>query len=275
MNKKTLLAYIVIIGCIVLLIGSYTKWKDKLSSFHGESGAEVSVSTPPVKSDTDKVDKKDDENMKPELDGKRLLTLTANLDEDVQNVFRSRHKVGDSLEFLIVGSTAMEDGKPGYAELLKTALEEAYGNFVDVTIGAFDGTSKSFIENVRDEIDLDKEFDVILFEPFTLNNNGKVIIEDEHRHINLFLDLLQSNVEDAVIVLHPPHPIHRATYYPTQVSALQNFAVAGGIPYINHWPDWPDKDSDELLEFIDERSMPSKNGARVWANALISYFVAE
>ena len=34
MNKKTWLAYIVLIACIVLLVGSYIQWKDKLASFH-------------------------------------------------------------------------------------------------------------------------------------------------------------------------------------------------------------------------------------------------
>ena len=267
MTKKKVFAFIVLISCIALLIGSYMQWKDKISSVQGESSAPVTgVPTPSEKKDI---------LVKPQLEVERLLTLTAHVDESVQDIFLNRLENEEGVELLIVGSTAMESGEPGYAERLESALKDAYGDFVNVSIEAFDGTSTQFIENMSDEIDFSKGFDVVLFEPFTLTNNGIVVIEDEHSHINSFLERLQSNVEDAVIVLQPPNPIHQASFYPIQVNALQSFAKTKGIPYINHWTKWPDQDSDDILALIDEDNMPNHDGAEVWANALIGYFIAK
>ena len=131
------------------------------------------------------------------------------------------------------------------------------------------------MKGLASELDLTNAYDVVLFEPFTLNNNGLVTIEDEHVHINAFREQLATHVEDAVVVLHPPQPVHRATYYPTQVSSLASFAATENIPYIDHWADWPDTESDELPQFLTEEGAPNSEGAEIWANALISYFIAK
>ncbi|MCZ2258643.1 SGNH/GDSL hydrolase family protein [Sporosarcina sp. G11-34] len=267
MNKKTVFAYIVLIGCIALLIGSYMQWKEKTSSFQGGASEQITTETAP----TDKIE----QPLKPELEVERLLTLTNHVDESVQDVFIKRLEANEKVNFLIAGSTSMEDGAPGYAEQLSSALEEAYGDFIEVTIEAFDKTSDLFIQNLSTEIDFDKGFDVVLFEPFTLNNNGEVSIDDEHQHIKIFQERLKEETEDAVVVLHPPNPIHAASYYPTQVSALNSFAESAGIPYIDHWKQWPDPDTDEINDYLDDNGSPNKEGAEVWANVLIEYFVGK
>lgn len=38
---------------------------------------------------------------------------------------------------------------------------------------------------------------------------------------------------------HPPNPIYAATYYSTQVTALNSFAEVEGIPYVKYWNKWP------------------------------------
>ena len=271
MNKKTLFAYIVLIGCIILLVGSYMQWKGKITSVGGQSPIPIS-STPAGEDDESK--EKDVESVNSEQDIERLLALTANADEQVQEVFKSRLESGEQVDFLITGSTAIDNGNPGYAERLQTALEESYGDLINVAIATIDGTSEDFIsEQMEEEIDLSKGYDIVLFEPFTLNNNGIVTIEDEHAHINQFRELLNEQVEDAVVVLQPSYPIYAATYYPTQVEALQAFASSEGIPFVNHWDSWPDFDSEELLNYLEDKKVPNSDGAEVWANALIDYFI--
>jgi hypothetical protein len=271
MNKKTLLAYVVLIGCILLLVGSYMQWKGKISSVGGNSERIISTPTPPVA----KNDEKTDETSEPDYDVERLLALTANADNKVQEVVKSRLESEEKIDFLIIGSEVMKHGEPGYAEQLKSALENAYGDPMNVSIVSIDESSDLFIENLNEEIDFNKGYDIILFEPFTLNNNGVIIAEDQHEHIEIFKNRLQSEVEDAVLVLHPPQPLHRAIHYPNEVKSIKSFAKDNKIPHIDHWTEWPDINSDELPDFLDEDKMPNRAGAEVWADALINYFIAE
>lgn len=265
MNKKTLFAIIVLIGCVLLLIGSYMQWKGNISSVGGNSTKQISS---PEKND----DKKSDDVVKPKHDVKRLLSLTSNADEQVQEVFSNRLESGENVNFLITGSTLLDSGKPGYGERLNNALKEAYGDSVTVKIEGFDGTSEEFLD---EKINLSPGYDVVLLEPFTLKNNGIVTIDEEHQHIKSFQKLLTDKTEDAIVVLHPPNPIYAATYYPQQVSALKSFAESEGIPYLDHWKQWPDPETDEISSYLDEDGAPNNDGAEIWASALIEYFIAE
>ncbi len=170
----------------------------------------------------------------------------------------------------------MNSGNPGYAERLRLALSSSYGDFVETTTVPFNGTSAEFIVELNAGlVDFGAGYDVILFEPFTLNSNGEVSPEDGQQHIKEFHERLRSAVEDSVLVLHPSNPIYNAVHYPKQVNALQEFAKDEGIPYVNTWLNWPDTDSDEIKDLLDDKSMPNSDGAEVWANSLITYFIAE
>jgi len=271
MTKKTLLVYIILIGCVLLLVGGYSEWKDKLSSFQGGSPTKTIVS-PPTVPETKQEVKSTVESMNLE----DLQTLTANQDESVREIFQKRLDSGEQVDFLLIGSTAMDYGEPGYAEQLQEALEEAYGELITFDKIAFDGTSQEFMDEVEEnESTLDGEYDVVLMEPFTLINNGKVVIEEEHEHVAAIRDQLLDYVKDSVLIVQPPNPIYKMQYYEKQVIALNTFADGQGIPYINHWADWPSKDSDDLPKLLDENSMPNSDGAALWAKALSTYFIAE
>ncbi len=247
------------------------QWKGKISSVGGNTEKIVSTPTPPVSNNVETTE----ETSEPDDDIERLLALSANADKKVQEVVKSRLESEEKIDFLIIGSEVMNHGDPGYAEQLKSALENAYSDLMNISIVTFDESSDLFIENLNDEIDFSKGYDIILFEPFTLNNNGVIIAEDQHQHIKTFKNRLQDEVEDAVLVLHPPQPLHRAIYYPGEVNSIKTFAIDNKIPYIDHWTEWPDINSDELPDFLDEESMPNRAGAEIWANALINYFIAE
>ena len=240
------------------------QWKGNISSVEGNSTKQVSS---PEKND----DKKSVDVVKPEQDVKRLLALTSNADEQVQDVFSNRLESEEKVQFLITGSTILDSGKPGYAERLNNALKEAYGDAINVKIESFDGTSEEFLD---EKIDLSPGYDIVLLEPFTLKNNGIVTIEEEHQHIKTFQERLTDETEDAIVVLHPPNPIFAATYYPQQVSALKSFAESEGIPHIDHWKQWPNPETDEISSYLDEDGAPNNDGAEIWASALIEYFIA-
>ncbi|MFD1031882.1 SGNH/GDSL hydrolase family protein [Metaplanococcus flavidus] len=198
-----------------------------------------------------------------------LDSLTAKMDPKVQELFFNRKEQGERVQLLVVGSEAMEAGNPGYSELFTEAIDMAYGGFVETEVMSFEGTSEEFIMT---GLQLSDGYDVVLMEPFTLKNNGRVEIETEHLHIqNVFGEILTAT-NDAVLVLHPPQPIYGAQFYRTQVTALEEFAAVQNYVYINHWEQWPSTEDLTLKTYLTEESNPNNMGAETWANALIAYF---
>jgi hypothetical protein len=266
---KKVLSIIIVVICLILLIFSYMQWKEKINS---AKGMEPSLKDE-VDSSPDSVDEEDADDVKPEVDVERLLSLTSNQDEVVSSVFRSRLEADEVVDFLVIGSEVIEFGEPGYAERLQIALEEAYGDAINISTVAFDNATNSFINEMDDLVEFDVGYDVVLFEPLTLNSSGVVVVETQHEHIGTFIDRVKDEVEDAVVVLHPPQPLHRAVNYPRQVQSVKRFAESNEIPYIDHWTEWPEFNSDDLPNFLDENNRPNSDGAKVWADALINYFI--
>lgn len=195
--------------------------------------------------------------------------LFANMDEQVQELFLQKSSEGETLQLLIAGSDALESGNPGYAERLKTSLEETYGEAIEVTVEAVEGTSDAL-----QSVDLSAGYDLTLLEPMTLMNNDRISIEDERQDILGFTDRLEQENSDALVILHAPQPIYGAGYYLAQVQALSEFANIYGYPYIEHWDAWPDTDDIALKEHLTEDAVPNDKGAETWASELSNYFIA-
>lgn len=86
MNKKVFLAFFVLCLCFILLIFSYSEWKDKISSYENDVSAEKLKITKPVSpkkvnSGGNVIDNLSD------LDS--LMLLTKNQDESVQKVLKA------------------------------------------------------------------------------------------------------------------------------------------------------------------------------------------
>lgn len=262
MNLYKLGGIIAVLACLAILVFSYLTWQDKLEQAAG-TNAEASSTTIPTQSETDTAqeDSSDEAVNNPEL--------FENMDERVRELFMSKSAEGKTLEMLIAGSAALESGDPGYAERLTTALEEAYGESIAITIEPVTGTSDSL-----QSVDLETSYDLVLLEPMTLMNNDRISIEDEREDVRDFTARLQETNTDAIVVLHPPQPIFGAGYYLAQVQALGQFATLYGYPYINHWEAWPATDDPSLREHLTEDAVPNNSGAEAWASELITYFIA-
>ncbi len=139
-----------------------------------------------------------------------------------------------------------------------------------------DMTTKEALEaNVDKEI-IDAKPDILLWEPFILNNNGVIEIEDTLQQIDTIIQNIQSALPDVTVMLQPPHPIYNATYYPTQVEELKTFAREKGYTYLDHWKAWPDYKSEELNDVVNENTdLPNERGHQLWADFLIGYFIAK
>ncbi|MFJ5768853.1 SGNH/GDSL hydrolase family protein [Psychrobacillus sp. NPDC093180] len=272
MKYGRIMALVISVTCIAVLISSYASWKSRINNVKTDKEIIHYTQTGPVGKE-DIVAPKKKEAI--QLSRTTVEEALINADEQIQNLVLNRLDAEEKVQLLIVGSNAMESGAPGYATLLANALKDTYDNFIETTIAPFDGTSKQFIDKNMAEIDWEKEYDLILLEPFTLNNNGIVKIEDEQKHIKAFKEKAIEEVSDAVIVLQPSYPIYHANFYLVQIRALENFSATNAYPYINHWNAWPDTTDSSLKSLLTEDQSPNSEGAKVWASPLINYFTGK
>ena len=207
-------AILAVVVCVITLVFSYLSWQDKLDNAVAkpeEVKAEASANKEQQNGKTSEKEEASSEEKKKETTGENSVNiqeLSANADGAIQDLLMDRSENDETIQLLIAGSAALESGEPGYAEQLKTSLEEAYGNFIEVDIVSIERTSE-FIIN----IDLSAGYDLVLLEPMTLMNNDRIAIEQEREHIKAFDASVTAQVEDAVLVLHPPQPIYGAGYY--------------------------------------------------------------
>ncbi|MEZ0482140.1 SGNH/GDSL hydrolase family protein [Planococcus sp. SSTMD024] len=253
---------VAVLACLGILVYSYLSWQDKLQGAGlPEEMASAETKNTDSETQTTQTGLTSDNPVNTEL--------LANMDEQVQELFLKKNSEGEALQLLIAGSEALESGEPGYAERLKTSLEDAYGESIEVTIEAVGGTSDSL-----QSVDLSAGYDLALLEPLTLMNNDRISIEDERQDVLDFSDRLEQENSDALVILHAPQPIYGAGYYLAQVQALGEFANIYSYPYIEHWDAWPDTDDIILKEHLTEDAVPNSKGAETWATELTNYFIS-
>ncbi|ANU17920.1 epsx protein [Planococcus maritimus] len=254
--------FVAVLVCLGILVYSYLSWQDKLQGAGTpEQVSSTTTETPNTKNETTQTESTSDNSVN--------IDLIANMDESVQDLFLQKNSDGESLQLLIAGSEALESGEPGYAERLKTSLEETYGDSIEVTIESVTGTSEAL-----QYVDLTAGYDLALLEPLTLMNNDRLSIEEEREDVQAFTSRLEQENPDALVILHAPQPIFGAGYYRAQVQALEEFANLYGYPYIEHWDAWPDTDDIALKEHLTTDAVPNSKGAETWATELSNYFIA-
>ncbi|PFA66924.1 hypothetical protein CN378_12500 [Bacillus sp. AFS015802] len=199
----------------------------------------------------------------------------SNWPEKAQADYKDAKEKGEAYKLALVGSLALGEESNGWSVQLKDALEEEYGDTLEVSIFQRDTDSLHFTNG--DELDEVLSFapDMVLYEPFSLNNNSLgVSAEDNLDSIDIFQRELTEANKDAVLLLQPTHPIYGATYYPRDVEKLKEYAEEKGITYLNHWKAWP---SDESLKnyLVDTQDTPNEEGHSLWVDYLKKYFISE
>lgn len=261
--------FIAVIITIIFLFAGHTYWKHKTTSVSvvKESGNSTTVTAK---------EKKDDEKAKEPVFDEKKLEKAANWPEKAQTAFEKAMLNEKAFKVALVGSEALGKDANGWSVQLQEALADAYGDALDVKIFQYEERSDGFINSGHDKEVAKFKPDVILFEPFTLNDNGNVEVEDSHQNIETFLSSIEKENNEAVVILQPPHPIHNATIYPWQVEELEKFAGNHNLTFLNHWPEWPDPENEELRSYLlEDQSAPNKKGHEVWFAFLKKYFIAE
>jgi hypothetical protein len=255
--KRFLLTLLAIGGMSFLVLG-YMYWQDK-------------TSISPIKNEvSESVINKDEEE-----ESEEEKAFYSNWPEEAQADYVESKENGKAYKIAIVGSNALGKEENGWSQQLKSSLLDADSEDIEVEIFQYDTISIDFIYGTDMAEVVAFAPDMILYEPFSLNDNsGGVLVQDNHDSIEIFLRDLKEANEDAVLLLQPPHPLYGATYYPLQVEDLKKFTEEKGFTYLNHWEAWPDDNSlNDLL--TDRKDAPNEDGHRIWADYLIEYFIAE
>ena len=259
---KSFLLTLLAMGCAAVLIAGNLHWQEKTT---------VSAEKLKVKQVVFNTVAQN------ELDTDKTIQLTQHWPAEAQASYQQALADERPFTILLAGSLTVGSDEESWSSLVKHELEQAYGETLNIVVKSYDLTSAQFTKEKLPEL-LAEQPDLTLFEPFTLNDNDKVRIEDSHQHIaEIASSLLEVNPQH-VLLLQPPYPLYQANYYPVQVTALKRFAKKNSIPYLDHWTAWPDPDSKDIKQYLDEvngSQIPNESGHQLWASYLAEYFISK
>lgn len=221
------------------------------------------------------VELKTEKNTSPSED-REFLEYTKNWPEQGIVGFKKAIEEKRPYRVLLIGSKALGD-ESGWAALTKEKLLEAYGEKqMNIEIKIFENTSQEFLRNEGAATITDSKADLVLFEPFTLMDNGEISIEDSLNNTQSVIEDTKEINSGTVFILMPPHPIYNATFYPKQVEALKDYAKDNNIAYLDHWAAWPDPKSEEIKEYITaDNSQPNEQGHELWSKYVTDYLISK
>lgn len=262
MQRLTMI--LAVIATVAFLAAGNFYWEKKTSSHSANAKVDSVVS--------DGEKKKDQKNDKVPSD---IATLTEHWPEKAQKDFSKAVEEERTYKLAIAGSEAIGE-KDGWSADLKKALEESYGKTIEVKVFEYAERSDEFINADHDGEVAAFKPDLVLFEPFTLNDNGNLEVDDNHKNIETFIETVKAENKNVVVILQPPHPIYGAAIYPQQVEQLKEFADTEGISYIDHWVAWPDEEDEILKSYLaEDQGVPAEKGNEVWLAVLKDYFIAD
>ncbi|MGG4491639.1 SGNH/GDSL hydrolase family protein [Metabacillus idriensis] len=255
--SKVITMCVIILTVCALVLGNH-HWKQKISSAQEKQ----------EDSNTEETAVKEEQ---PEW-----MAKAANLPAPVKEKMKLAIENGKSLKIVAVGSESTSVQSTGWPALLKTSLQEAYGEemFTLQVLSYPEGTTRTFInENHGEEVNK-LQPDILLFEPFSLNDNGSVGLENTLKNVGEIVADFKEKNPQAVIFVQPSHPIFNATFYPKEVDALKEFVEGKELTFLHHWEGWPDLKDEKIKSLlIEDQAAPNAEGNKIWADYLTKYFV--
>lgn len=266
---KAFFTTLLAIACAVILIWGNIHWNQKsvVSGANEQVESKNAKSSKPVRTIKE-------ESKEKEID---LTVFTQNWPEEAKASFQEASDNDRPFKIAIVGSAAIGDEPDGWAYQVKEELEKALGSeVVAVTINRVNSTTVGYI-NEDEHIKLAEEkVDLILLEPFILSDNGNVLIEDSLDNIGTIIEAITENNSNATFILQPPNPIYKPKLYATQVEALEAYAKENNITYLNHWDAWPDTQSEDIYEYVeDDTGLPNEEGHKLWSQYVMDYLISK
>ncbi|MEH7130264.1 SGNH/GDSL hydrolase family protein [Neobacillus drentensis] len=260
------------ICCVVMLILGNSYWQKKTSAFNHP----VSAKNEPTKHSEIKTNENETNTIE-ETSRNELISFTKNWPTQASKQFNKKLIAHEPFKFLIVGSKAIGTSSNGWAHLLKTQLNAVYGkDNINININPFDTTSTEFINYEKQKDLVDQKADLVLFEPFTLNDNGFIPTKNSLANISKFMGEYKKENPETTFILLPPHPIYNAKFYPKQVADLADFAERKQVTFIDHWSAWPSPKSANIKNYLlPDQSAPNEKGAEIINEYLSEYFISK
>lgn len=279
---KAFITSLLAILCVALVIGGNMHWNNKIEETVKELPAAASEDNGEKKAPAKKAkddSKKQDSQKKYNEDDKisSLLAYTANWPDEAARKFEKTLQNGERYKIVFAGSESVGAGENDWPALVQEKLIGTYGKSAfSFEVFSHSLSSNQFLDQGKEQELAEAGADMIILEPFTLNDNGILTIEMSEKNIDAIVEAVKAKNKDAVIILQPPHPLYNASYYGTQVTSLEAYANNHGMAFINHWEAWPERDSKDINDYLSEdRETPNEDGHKLWAEYVNQYLIAE
>lgn len=269
---KVFFTTILAIACALIILIGHAHWKNKTSLSTVEKNH---VSIPIVKTSNNTSQPAKQANLSEETN--TLLTYTKNWPTESQSAFKQALADKRPFKILLLGSNDLGQSPDGWSYIAKDKLINTFGaKYLDVGISEFNFTSTAFVLSNK-QADISKgNWDLILFEPFTFNDNGLVKEADSLQNITRIMADIKRTSPKTVFILQPPHPIYNGKYLPIQVNALKQYAQSHNIAYLDHWTAWPNSSNLQLKgDLTADQSAPNSNGHRIWSDFILKFFISK
>ncbi|WP_078378865.1 SGNH/GDSL hydrolase family protein [Sutcliffiella halmapala] len=261
-----ILTILVAVGCIAAIIYGSVHWQQKIKNVPSEG---VIASTN-LESDKER-------NV-----GETVASSKGNIEDyvtslplDIAEFLVKASENQEKVELVIIGSGASTIGERVWPAIFKEEIESTYGELINVSV--YDIPNATSIDVINGNLHMeaiDVTPDIIIFEPFILEDNGVVLLEQRLQHIKTMIADIKELNENAFFFLQPPHPVQGAVYYPLEVEELKVLAEEEGHTFIDHWTNWPDYQTDEIVEYLlPQNKAPSEKGHEVWAEYIVNIFI--
>lgn len=261
---KAIFTSLLAVLCVFILILGNLHWNDK--------------TTNAVNKNTDNPVKEAEEPAAEKLTGlsrEQVLSLADNWPEQSKEMLGNSYDEDRPFKILAVGSEVLGMEHSQWGKTIEEKVHGSYEDMVSFSVKGFPKTSSEFIqENLAAEINSEKP-DMVILEPFTLNDNGKVVIEESLENVGSIIEKVKQDNPSAVFILQPPYPLYDAKFYPVQVDALKQYTEEQEVTYLDHWTVWPDYRTEEIKDYlVEDLSEPNSEGYKLWAGFVGDYLVS-
>lgn len=261
---KALLVAILAICCAAVLVLGNLHW-DKKTTIAGETEAS-------------NIDLKENEEVKAtpvSNNPEELIAFARNWPEKSREQFRRALEDKRSFQILIVGSESLGTQNNGWPQTVQAAVKSAYQENVTIKTLEYAKNSTMFVQENKPKDIIDHKADMIIIEPFTYKDNGKVRIEDSLANLTTIMEDVKSGNPNVEFIIQPPHPIYNAKYYPIQVAELKEYSEKRDITYLDHWAAWPDWHTEAIKDYLlEDSSGPSEKGHEVWGEYVEKFLIS-
>lgn len=266
--------FFVIISIILVIIGR-NSYGTKLDTIAETAHKELAAAVLAQEQKAEEVRILEEERVQSEFD-----RLTSGLSDSIKQLVERGYFYDEEIHIVAFGSRLITDsqneGITPWPDLLEQQLNEAYEKsmFQVSTVSVGGLTSLQVLGDRRYEEVLSLSPDIVIIEPFVWNNIGEVATHDTHIVLSMIMEAYEEADENFTIYVQPPHPVFGTHFYPLYVEQLKDYALENGYNYIDHWSDWPDVESDDLLLYVNqEHQMPTQEGHERWSSSIMKLFV--